>query len=169
MIMITAILNGGEPPKDLDGWRDARWGMSKADVLKAFKGEVVETGPKLDKKGRILSSPFVGIPEFMVDNVRVKASFIFGDHGTGGLKSVQLSPVFDTNNFAVEMALCPIMRDSFYNALHPLLVEKYGKPTFENHLETVGDMWNFPHTTVKFEIGWCLVVFAPASTDSNKL
>lgn len=170
MLMTAALVNGSEPPKDLDGWRDAR-GMSKADVLKAFKSEVIEIEPKLDNKGRMQVPRFVGIPEFKVEDVRVKAWFIFDNRGTGGLNSVQLTPFFanTNNNIAVESALCPPERDTFYKTLYPLLVEKYGKPTFEDHLTSLGDIWKFPHTTIKFDMRSCVIVFRPTSTDSDKL
>src|SRR4051812_44528656 len=49
----TATTISAQLPKDVEGWREAKWGMTKNQVIQAFRGEVKQGPPIKVKHGFI--------------------------------------------------------------------------------------------------------------------
>lgn len=120
---------------DVGGWSNAKWGMSKADVVEAFGAET-----RLDASTEVFGDPPIrtsrlGIPEVVLAGNPFRAYFFF-EPIRGGLEGVLLKSIAEDqlSSFA------PIL---------DLLAAKYG--TFQSNVD--GDhkfdaIWRFPSTTI---------------------
>lgn len=86
LVLFPAVLTA-HGPNDVEGWRAARWGMTEAEVLEAFKGEA----RTLDKEARFdRGIATIEIPAFTVEANAYHVQFLF-DTGGRRLKEIHLS------------------------------------------------------------------------------
>jgi hypothetical protein len=136
------ITNGTR--QDPGGWRDAKWGMTGPEILKAFGGEAVLLKEPEHFKDKFASvgidnMPFPGIP-----TETLKARFLL-DSTTKQLVQVNISP--QTTTFTAADA------ERFYDALRSGFVQKYGAPTVKSQKSgTRKEVWLFPSTAVELSI-----------------
>jgi hypothetical protein len=132
-------------PKEVNGWRDAKWGMTEEQVQELFKSEVT----RLSEEGRndkYHSSIF--IPAYEIEGTKFKVQFLFANV-TNTLSKVTLSPTEETS------LLYP---QSLSKRIEALLTEKYGSPTSRTRPEDKQDipemasfeaLWKFPSTIIR--------------------
>jgi hypothetical protein len=95
--------------ENVQGWRDARWGMTPDQVIAALPGEAVRAGTDQFTDTNIL----VAIPSVQIERSKFKATFLFTP-GTQRLKQIKLLST-------------PSNVDEF-SMLEEKLTGKYGKP-----------------------------------------
>jgi hypothetical protein len=134
-ILIAPLLLA-QAPKDIEGWREAKWGMTKDQVLQAFQGEAKQEPPIKTKHGFIDGE--VSIKKFTVNDLDTSARFEF-NNDTGKLNRIVLEPA----------GVSRMLFDEWYKAMLPLLIEKYGQPTVRNERAVNGSVWTFPSTTIE--------------------
>jgi hypothetical protein len=147
--LIACTCFAEQPPKDVEGWRTAKWGMTAGEILNAFPGEAKETPPAKDRHGKIVGTGRIEIGGLSVNEVKMSARFEFS-RDTGGLTRIMLTPT------GMELML----GDLFYKAMLPLLMEKYGQPTVKSEpqrgpngaVTSESSIWSFPSTTI--ELVW---------------
>ena len=109
-------------PKDVLGWREARWGMTEEQLLETFKGEI----RRLPKQVSYSEGDYatLGINNIKIARGAYNARFIMDAH-TKTLKTVQIVPATD----------CEKSITSF-KSLEMLLMKKYGSPSYKGDLST---------------------------------
>lgn len=125
------------PVKDVEGWREAKWGMTKAQVLQAFPSEAKQEPPIKTKHGFIEGA--VTITNLRANSKEMEASFDFGNGGL--LDRIVLKP----------KGAAAMLFSEWYKAMLPLLIEKYGQPTVRNEPRQRSEsaVWSFPSTTIE--------------------
>lgn len=134
-----------QAPKDVEGWREAKWGMTEAQVLEAFRGEAVALGKDQQTRGSKVHAA-IAIQKLDVEGLALIARFQF-DNVTNNLEWVTLEPV-DAK---------PYPTRAYFERLEPLLIAKYGQPTHRTGPDEVQKpwgksasiTWSFPTTTVE--------------------
>ena len=99
-------------------WRNARWGMTAAEVLAAFPGEAAQLPVAVNYSDKYRG--LVGIEGYQIANVAYAVRFLF-----------------DRQERLALINITPAPRDSStltFNSLAQLLTEKYGQP-LTNHEE----------------------------------
>src|ERR1035438_2984315 len=109
--MLIMSLASAQPPKDIEGWREAKWGMTKDQVLQAFPGEAKQGPPIKIKHGLIDGT--VSIEKFTVSDLNTRALFEFS-RDSGRLQRILLEPTGGTIALFSE----------WYKRMLPLLIEK---------------------------------------------
>lgn len=137
--------------RDVPGWEGARWGMSEAELLRAFHSRL----KKLPKREEFFASYAAYVlPEFKLEGESFTVYFQM-DKSTDELSQV-LVRLNET------MALTP--REKLFNRLAASLSREYGKPSEQKderfsfrrkykgiQLERT---WKFPTTSVELGYGW---------------
>jgi hypothetical protein len=132
------------PPKDVSGWRDAKWGMTEEQLQKLFKSEV--TRLPQTRRGSAYHSNLV-IPAYEVAGTKFEVTFNI-DNETNTLAEVTLRPT-DESSLYFPQAL--------FKRLEALLAEKYGSPTRRTRPEDKQDtpgmasveaVWEFASTKI---------------------
>ncbi len=100
--------------EDIRAWRNARWGMTPAEVLAAFPGEAVKSKKLPKYEDPDMSSP-VGIEHFRLLGEDFKVFFVFTRNR---LTRIQIAPV-DDNTATPQLA----------KYIGQMLTEKYGTPS----------------------------------------
>jgi hypothetical protein len=140
-LLLTPLLLA-QPPKDIEGWREAKWGMTKDQVLQAFPGEAKQGPPIKFKRGFI--DGIVSIDKFVVSDLNTRALFQF-NRDSGCLQRILLEPSGGTAALFSE----------WYKRMLPLLIEKYGQPTVRSEPRALNGnvnesvVWSFPSTTIE--------------------
>lgn len=139
-ILICALPTFGQQ-KDVQGWREAKWGMTENEILEAFKGEAVRLD-KIEEWGQLNLYASIGINNYDIDGNKYGVNFAM-DKTTKKLKMVQISLLDHTSG---------LVRTHFRD-LEKLLTEKYGAPSFKNAsdkiLNEIVVSWNFPSTIIE--------------------
>lgn len=150
--LLTAALVCGlahANPKDVNGWRQAKWGMTEKEIMDAFKGEVKQLPGKktYGRKGKIDYYSTLCIEDLSIGTEKYKAVFMMGNE-SNRLERILITPVVDK---AKKNRL-------YYLAIKQLLIEKYGIPTTQEEkpesgrrpgLATYSSDWIFPSTMIK--------------------
>lgn len=133
VLFATAALAQVPEAQDPDGWRAAKWGMTEAEVLSAFPGEV----ERLKKPERLVNGPncTLGIPTYRIQSMEYGVMFGFDEQG--GLSLVRIAP---SDEGVPHLAA--------FGVLENLLTEKYGKPTSTKDDVGRSRMWRLPRTVV---------------------
>lgn len=138
-------------PKDVLGWREARWRMTEEQILTAFKGEAFRFKEEIAIPGGDYA--IIGIENINLRGENFTVRFIM-DGKTRKLKRVSFRPV-ETWNLGDKVTLA-----TFKN-LEQLLVEKYGKPAYRDDKGTpdynirvkgytnLVTKWLFPTTSIE--------------------
>jgi hypothetical protein len=148
------------PPKDVNGWRDAKWGMTEEQLKEAFKSEVTLV-PEPSVNGDLHS--FFAIPVYEIAGTKFKVVFSL-DNDTKTLKAVTMRPTNASDAFYPQ---------ALFKRLEALLTEKYGSPTRRTRPEdkqdtpsmtSVDAVWEFAST--KISLGY-LEFSEPTMKQSN--
>ena len=164
LLLTIPLLLSAQPPKDIEGWRDAKWGMTKDQVLQAFPGEAQQEPPIKTKRGLIDGD--MTIKKFAVNDWQARARFEFH---TGQLDRIVLEPTGASS----------VLSNEWYKAMLPLLIERYGQPTVRNepHVAngsvTESAIWSFPSTTIELvtygQLGTTRIEFKKGGSKNNPL
>ncbi|MDQ3819427.1 MAG: hypothetical protein M3362_17360, partial [Acidobacteriota bacterium] len=136
-------------PKDVLGWRDARWGMSEQDIVRAFS-------PKLKKLSK--KEVFLGlhvdyvIPDFGLEGELFTVFFQMGD-ATNKLSQILIR---------LNEQESKVPREQIFNRLESLLIREYGPPNYTKDERysyefkgiDLSRRWKFPTTTIELSYGW---------------
>jgi len=115
---LTPILCFGQTETNVNGWRNAKWGMTEDEVLAAFPNEAKRSAkPDAYSQGMVST---IEIPNLQISGNDFVAHFLF-DAETKRLKAVNLKP--DSSVKALEIIFPTLERN---------LTEKYGKPDFSS-------------------------------------
>jgi hypothetical protein len=147
--------------RDVFGWEGARWGMSEAELFKAFNSRL----KKLPKRMEFFAQyADYAIPEFKIEGQSFTVFFQM-DKSTNKLSQVLV-------RLNEQMALIP--REELFNRLASSLSREYGKPTgqkderytFKRKYKRIEleRAWKFPATTVELGYGWDDQIFASLLT-----
>jgi len=127
--------------KDVQGWREAKWGMTEDEILKAFKGEAVRLD-KIEEWDQLNLYASIGINNYDINGNKYGVYFAM-DKTTKNLKMVQIYLLDTTSG---------IVRNRFRD-LEQLLTEKYGAPSFKDAsdkiLNKIVVSWNIPSTIIE--------------------
>lgn len=130
--MIGTITVQGQQ-KDVKGWREAKWGMTEDEIIKAFKGEAIHL-EKIEDWPDFYAP--VGINDFMIEGEPYKVRFLMSK----SKKVLQQVSIFAEGGFF----------NLRYKKLEQLLTEKYGAPSFKNVSDDKSTVaWNFPFTIIE--------------------
>lgn len=157
-------------PKDVLGWQDTKWGMTKVDIKRVFARYNVSKDRQADDEPRLICETLCALLNFKIANEAFMVTFEF-DGRTNGLSEVSL------DNINAKY------RESFVNELEKLLILKYGA---SDHVEdgTVGSLmdlsryWGFKTTEIRLRHRHTLrdstsmtqISFKPSrSSEMNKL
>jgi hypothetical protein len=159
-MILYAPLALGEEVKDVLGWRQARWGMSEDEVLRAFKGEAVRrTEAELGKEEKNPHWPVYW--PIVIKNINITSLY----HNS----NYDIYFVFDKKNkslIAINIEKPgasyidkpskekSYVSNSHFNELEALLINKYGMYTNinEDHSivgKTTVAIWVFNSTIIK--------------------
>jgi hypothetical protein len=152
---------GSEIAKDIDGWSKAKWGMTEAEVWRAFQGEAIRFAEKRNYKD---DYAMIGIPNYTIGRSRFKIMFML-DSKTNLLTGVNIQP-FDQDLGALllgDRPMPPVVNGSpegIFDELKSLLTQKYGEPTSSETSRSNEHIavWRFPSTTVELECSTALGV-----------
>jgi hypothetical protein len=139
IVLVTFRSNSIAQPKDVEGWRDARWGMTENQILEKFKGEAV----KLKVKKNIISKySTIGINEITIDSNKYTVYFLFDTSNT--LQQVNINLVSSASRKTIE---------TIFNSLISSFIKTYGKPIAEKDrtrekFRNIGALWIFPTTDI---------------------
>lgn len=147
--------------RDILGWAGARWGMSEAELLKAFNSRLKKLPSRMEFMAQY--ADYV-IPEFKLKGESFTVYFQM-DKSTNKLSQVLV-------RLNEQVALTP--REQLFNRLASSLSREYGKPTGQKderysfmqkykgiELERT---WKFPATTVELGYGWDDQIYASLLT-----
>lgn len=138
--LICALPTFGQQ-KDVQGWREAKWGMTENEILEAFKGEAVRLD-KIEEWGQLNLYAFIGINNYDIDGNKYGVYFAM-DKTAKTLKRIQIYLLDTTSG---------LVRNRFRD-LEKLLTEKYGAPSFKDAsdkiLNKIVVSWNFPSTIIE--------------------
>jgi hypothetical protein len=146
IICLTIAALAQQQPRDVQGWRQAKWRMTEAQVLDAFKDEAIALDKDRQTSGKEHHAT-IAIPKMGVEGITLTARFQF-DNVTNLLDEVALEPI-DAK---------PYPARSYFERLEPLLIAKYGTPSHRTSPDEVHESWgaksvhvtwNFPTTTIK--------------------
>jgi hypothetical protein len=115
---VPAFTWADQEVQSIEGWRGAKWGMSVADVLAAFKGEAEKLSKEEGWKDGVC---LVKIPKLELAGEPFDVNFVF-EKDKQVLKQVVL--------LASETVSSPELT---FVPLEQKLTEKYGKPDFSNN------------------------------------
>jgi hypothetical protein len=117
LVILSVSLAVAEPPKDVEGWRQARWGMTESQILEAFKGEAI----RLDKGEKYDDNVYasVGINNFYLNGLPFSVRFVMDDYSRV-LKRINIT------------LLDKRVSLSNFDDLKKMLIEKYGQPPLDN-------------------------------------
>jgi hypothetical protein len=136
-------------PKDVLGWRNARWGMSEQDIVRAFSSKLKKLGKKDVFFG--LHVDYV-IPDFGLER-ELFTVFFQMDDATNKLSQVLIR---------LNEQESKVAREQIFNRLESLLTSEYGHPnytkderySFEFKGIDLSRKWKFPTTTIELGYGW---------------
>jgi hypothetical protein len=137
-LVATTVL-AQQAPKDVEGWREARWGMSKAQILQTFQEAKQEPPLKISRKQTVDQGVSMRL---MLSGFLIRVHFEFNDKDE--LNSVVLEPG--------NPGVAQVLGGDFYNKMLPLLIEKYGSPINANGPLQDGAqraVWSFPSTSIE--------------------
>ncbi len=165
LVTLSVSLAGAEPPKDVEGWRQARWGMTESQILEAFKGEAIRLD-KVDKSPGDNLYASVGIINFNISGKLFYVRFLMDDYNKV-LKRIYITykkaSIIDFNN------------------LKTMLIDKYGQPQSvdkdkDSYGNIYGATWIFATTIIELRLAEItghnyinLVYRAKDKGDSDKL
>lgn len=139
----------GQTPTDVNGWQEARWGMTETELVDAFKSRVT----KLDKPRELVDNK--GYANYAIKDYEIEGNkftvYFDMDMQTKKLMRVRMSLNDDTS-------LIP--KDTLYfSPYDELLTRKYGTATFKNDdrkpkMITLKRQWAFKTTTVELTYVW---------------
>lgn len=133
-------------------WRAARWGMSEAEVLKAFPGEATRLGkPEKLADGNVVA---IGIEKHAIGETEFRVRFVFDPAG----KLVLVSLRTDPQKYAAVEAYAATRR-----ALATTLGEPAASSSDDNFIDLRQASWwtGRSRIDVKFIPGVVAVVYAP--------
>jgi hypothetical protein len=137
VVFLVAIAFGQSvAPADVEGWSQAKWGMTENQIMDAFKSEV----PTGDGLGNII------ISDYEIANGRFKVSLSM-DGKTKLLNRVIIVPVTGVPAFNGP-AVNPRTQ---FDDLKALLTKKYGQPTSSGGNNNAAT-WNFKSTTINLDL-----------------
>jgi len=79
-------------PAPPPAWRNARWGMKKAELLAAFPGEAQKLATPVDFGPPRPGPSDIGIPTYEADGSTFRVLFGFGPEGLGRIQLTALKP-----------------------------------------------------------------------------
>ncbi len=148
-------------PKDVFGWRDARWEMSEKDIVKVFGAKLKQLPERKVFLG--MHVDYV-IPEFELES-NLYTVFFQMDDVTNKLRQVLIR---------LNEQESPSPRAQVFNVLAPLLTHEYGEPsdkrehryTFLGKFNGVelSQTWKFSTTTIELSYGWDSQIYASLLT-----
>ena len=124
-------------PQDVDGWQQAKWGMTKEEILKAFEGKAkVMNKASTDPKNNLYCD--IGIDNMNIAGKTCKVEFCM-NNDTNRLTRIYITVIDEDENTFKEFEM--------------RLTNKYGSPahkeTTKNSLGAILDWtWFFPSTTI---------------------
>ncbi len=153
-ILLTGISVYAQQPADIQGWNGAKWGMSKAEIMKLFKDEIV----LLDKKESYMRSyAEIGLNDYKIGNYLYNVRFLM-DGSTNKLLQVNITK--SPNN-----SITKGVTKTDYEVLERLLFDKYGKWSYKTEdktpderisrtvvldgSETIRTSWNLKSTVIE--------------------
>ena len=149
--------------QDVEGWSNAKWGMTEDDLLKAFEGQIIKLAIPNQYQN---SYSNLEIPHVEINRDQYKVSFLM-DNQTKRLTQVNITPL-DKSALIVT-----------FRSLEESLILKYGQPTYKNdentrYVESHKRTWNFPTTVITLmyfdaRVGTNLfaLVYDPAKKEEN--
>jgi hypothetical protein len=158
LLLLCASLRSNSQTHDVFGWRNARWGMSETELVKAF-------GPELKKlrTAEKFSSRHVdyAIPEYELDG-NFYTVFFQMDDKTNRLDQILIRlNEMETQN----------PREREFNRLESLLTQDYGLPAQTSDRKFAQPLakfkivdlkraWRFPTSSIELSYGWDNQVFS---------
>lgn len=160
--------------KDVLGWQEARWGMTKADIKKIFSKYVssqTSQSAVINKETRLVCDNLCALIDYKIADELFLVSFKFDD------KTKRLSEVSIENSGARRPT-------QLFDELQKLLTFKYGvfKHSSDGSLGSLVDhslLWSFPSTIIELKqrylkrdstSSYTQIFFKPARlSDANKL
>ena len=143
--MLSPLLEspwGQTKPNDVDGWGKIKWGITVAEA-KAALGEQASGPTEVPGRNDILIERIV-IRDFLIEDLHCKVS----------IQSKRNSEVISAVDILVgDMRDPPFSRESAFDSLKKLLIEKYGSPKNEDRKVEGRDVkslvfWTFPSTAI---------------------
>ncbi len=129
--------------KDVQGWREAKWGMTEDEILKAFKGEAVHLDKAQDWDQLNLYAS-IGINNYDINGDKYNVYFAM-DKTAKTLKMIQI--------YAADKQY-GLFQMRFKN-LEPIFTEKYGAPSFKDNSDRIVNKsvvaWYFPSTKIELQ------------------
>jgi len=119
--IFTAAVHAHAIREDAKGWRDAKWGMTTAELKKAFLGRVKTTEPRTIENGRLYSDLY--LPDASIEGSEYEVTF-WMDPKTNELTEVFIKPASPGGNKKYI---------NLYETLLTSILQKYGNPeSFES-------------------------------------
>jgi hypothetical protein len=131
--------------KNMNGWHNARWGMTDVEILKTFDGQAVRLN-KAVPYGKYLAA--IEINKIEIADIPLSVRFLM-DTNSMKLARVQLQPINkDKGSNGDPSSLL------WFTLLEIELTKKYGPPLYKDvkkdHGRTDYDvLWYFPDTSIK--------------------
>jgi len=144
MIALAGIVLAQENSKreDPGGWNAAKWGMTEAELLKAFEGKAIPSAETSVPTQRSIP----GIKSWSIGATDYEVLFLLNDEGK--LRMVQISP------HAIKDSGGRPQSPPVFDVLNTMLVEKYGKADsetsgIEEQRQTRTRVWVLPTTVIE--------------------
>ena len=142
--VIFLVVSFGQPivpPKDVNGWSSAEWGMTEGQITNAFKGEKLSKG-KMDN---------LFIPDFKIGRNRFMIVFVM-DEQKKLLNRVNIVPVDEVPGY--DGPVINPRPESIYDDVKTLLISKYGQPTNTGATRpgNMAAVWRFKSTTIELDV-----------------
>jgi hypothetical protein len=151
-VTVAALAAAPAPAAEEGDWRGARWGMTEAEVLKAFPGEAV----RLEKPEKLADGNVVslGIEKHAIGSTTFRVRFVFDPAGKLVLVSLRTDPLTYAE---------PKVFDATRKALSASLGEPAASSSDDNYIDMRQSTWwtRRSRIDVKFIPGVVAVVYAP--------
>jgi hypothetical protein len=171
--LASACAVSAQFPADVEGWQEARWGMTEAELVTAFKSKLVKRSERemlVDNKGY---ADYI-IPDYEIEGNKFTVFFDM-DMQTKKLMRVRMSL---TDGKSI------LPNDSgYFSPYEALLARKFGRPTFQSDerkkaMVTLKRQWTYKTTTIELlyvwaymgNINWSRIEYYPSKGgDVNKI
>jgi hypothetical protein len=130
------------PPEDPGGWTKAKWGMTEEQVIAAFPGGAVRLTERLEARTFNGGVATIGIKQYRIRLQDFEILFLMG------FQSHRLEQVIVRPSDVANLQMFGVA--SMFRDFEPLLLSKYGPPTYRDVSDANHPVskWYFPTTII---------------------
>ena len=144
-VLVLTIVGVASADELVAGWDRTRWGMSSSDIQKAYPEAKPDKRRTYNLGGRMYYSD-LALPGIRVGGYDFTVRFLMAK--SDALTAVQLGKDFDKDMSSGKIA---------YDTVKELLIQKYGRPTTEEHSDSTENLrlfksvWHSSNAQITFK------------------